>query len=409
MNKKRLIINSIIAIILVSMLFISNTYSIFTSGDVEEDINVYTTGNLNITYTLSSDVISLNNKTPINEKNNYFIKPYRITVHNNGTVPYQFNLILKDTTASDVISYKYIKARVGRLNSVSLGSVRDNIIKGDIIVGAGEQVDIDVRVWLDSSVSNEEIGKSFYAKLFIDGIAIYSDNGGYDNSNLVYPMSYNIFSDYIAKLYDDGEKTEVVLDDKVKVNVNTNKGIMLDNNGEYRYYGVNPNNYVLFNDELWRIVSVSDTYYDNHDLKAIKRVKIVSDKVNVELKDKSKELIDTSLYYKGETNVEEVFDMYKAERLVRGDTLLMGNIYLTDYIYTKDYDNNSWLDKENGFVTMTFKEDMNYFVSGDKEISLNNLGDVYPSLYLKPDVCISGGDGSKNNPYKIVNAIDMSE
>ena len=29
---------------------------------------------------------------------------------------------------------------------------------------------------------------------------------------------------------------------------------MLDNNGDYRYYGADPNNYVKFNDEIWRII-----------------------------------------------------------------------------------------------------------------------------------------------------------
>ena len=47
-SKKRLIITSVISIILVSILFIGSTYSIFTSTDVDQESNVYQTGNLSI-------------------------------------------------------------------------------------------------------------------------------------------------------------------------------------------------------------------------------------------------------------------------------------------------------------------------------------------------------------------------
>ena len=32
--------------------------------------------------------------------------------------------------------------------------------------------------------------------------------------------------------------------------------LYIDNNGDVRYYGENPNNYVTFNNELWRIIGV---------------------------------------------------------------------------------------------------------------------------------------------------------
>ena len=50
---------------------------------------------------------------------------------------------------------------------------------------------------------------------------------------------------------------------------------MLDNNGEYRYYGANPNNYVSYNDELWRIISVGNVKSSATDTTGETRVKIV--------------------------------------------------------------------------------------------------------------------------------------
>ena len=42
---------------------------------------------------------------------------------------------------------------------------------------------------------------------------------------------------------------------------------------DYRYIGANPNNYVKFNDELWRIIGVFDT--DDGTGKVEKRLKII--------------------------------------------------------------------------------------------------------------------------------------
>ena len=56
MNKKRLIITSMLSFLLVAILMVGSTYSIFTSSEADEDLNVYTTGNLDVTYTVSDDV-----------------------------------------------------------------------------------------------------------------------------------------------------------------------------------------------------------------------------------------------------------------------------------------------------------------------------------------------------------------
>lgn len=104
MNKKRLIITSTISIVLVAILLIGSTYSMFTTTEIDENANVYTTGNLDVTYTLSKDNIQLTNITPMTIEEADAVYPYRITVTNNGTVPYMFDVILNDTTASNKIA-----------------------------------------------------------------------------------------------------------------------------------------------------------------------------------------------------------------------------------------------------------------------------------------------------------------
>ena len=184
MNKRRLIITSTISIFLVAILLIGSTYSIFTSSEVDESANVYTTGVLDITYTLSEDNIALTDSVPMGDGDSCELKPYRITVTNNGTVPYMFDVILNDTTASNVIDYQYISIQVGQLDPKLLSETTNNIIKEDVVVPAKSSVDIDVRAWISDTVQNSEIGKSFYAKLSIDGLAVYDDREEINNDKL---------------------------------------------------------------------------------------------------------------------------------------------------------------------------------------------------------------------------------
>ena len=57
MSKWRLILTSTISIVLGGILLIGSTYSIFTTTEIDENANVYPTGNLDVTYTLSKNNI----------------------------------------------------------------------------------------------------------------------------------------------------------------------------------------------------------------------------------------------------------------------------------------------------------------------------------------------------------------
>ena len=101
---------------------------------------------------------------------------------------------------------------------------------------------------------------------------VYSKNVTYDNSNSglestnvqdALDETYNTCfpttaADDIINLYNDGSSINTVYiggdTSNPQVKLNETQGIMLDNNGDYRYYGANPNNYVTFNDETWRII-----------------------------------------------------------------------------------------------------------------------------------------------------------
>ena len=99
-----------------------------------------------------------------------------------------------------------------------------------------------------------------------------------DNVVLYAKWSIPTAANDIINLYNDGSTINTVNiagdSSKPQVNLNATQGIMLDNNGNYRYYGANPNNYVTFNGETWRIIGAFNNVDDGTGKKEI-RLKII--------------------------------------------------------------------------------------------------------------------------------------
>ncbi len=186
-SKKRLIITSVISIVLVSILMIGSTYSIFNSTDIDEEANVYQTGNLSVSLK-SDENVTLDSSIPISSEEEVGkLTPYRVTVTNNGTVPYKFNVILTPTTATSEIDHQFVMVKVGKLEAKPFDSCTNNIIKEDIILLPNKSVNIDIRIYISDKIKNTEVDKNFSAKIKVDGVGAYSDNDEVDNSILEYP------------------------------------------------------------------------------------------------------------------------------------------------------------------------------------------------------------------------------
>ena len=231
---------------------------------------------------------------------------------------------------------------------------------------------------------------------------------------------------------------------------------------DYRYIGKNPNNYVKFNDELWRIIGVFDT--DDGTGKKEKRLKIMRNEYSgsyafntsswnsstvssilnnnyyKSLKDIAKEMMADAKWYLGgvgdfmESSNGLTLHFYKYER---GTSVFNSNIYSTNWIgkigliYPSDYGyatsggnsvnknncmlkeiynwdsdckNNDWLLKMSmGMITHQTSSAQNLF-------GMNYLGyfsyyntnyemNVYPTVYLKSTIKIMGGTGSSTDPF----------
>lgn len=252
MNKKAKIAVIITSIILVIIALTTSTYALFTSQQRAANKSAYTTGLLSVSATSKTNSISLSGELPKSDDEGISGTPYTFTITNNGNLDYKFDIKLM-STSDNPISSNYIKIKIDDNNITTLSQLSNNIIKENVVLSAGQSIDVSIRIWLSSSTPNTEIGKSFNSKIVTDGQAIYTNN---DNDVTAVALISNKYNPNI-----------VVTNNNIKYNYDVNNSMMKDAAGNLRYYGASPNNYIYFNCddyneqtettcELWRIIGV---------------------------------------------------------------------------------------------------------------------------------------------------------
>ena len=220
-----------------------------------------------------------------------------------------------------------------------------------------------------------------------------------------------------------------------------------DDKGNIRYYGANPNNYVSFNNELWRIIGVIDG-----KIKIIRNERIntsvawsnsnnwetgeLHDYLNGDyynsINSTYRNMISKEVYYLGGTNsssltASEFYDIERSNAVYLGNLTsikqYIGLMYPSDYGYAAG---SSCLSIDLSNYNSSCKNSDYLFIGGASEwlqtpnsqyyfyaAMLGFQGFVYmtsetvgtnpsrPVLYLASETQITEGDGSQSNPYQI--------
>lgn len=260
-----IIVSIVLAVIAIVIFLLSSTSALFTHKDISTRRNNYNTGILSITAISKSDTISLDNTLPMSDESGAATTPYIFTIKNNGNVDYQFDVQLL-ATGANTFDPQYIKIKIDNNEVTTLSELTGSKIKSQIVLAAQQSIDVSIKVWLASNTPNTQIGKTFTSQLVINGVAV-SPTTNYGVSAAA----------YITNLYNNSNKT-VVQNNNIDYNYATSVSLMNDrlggttkdlNAGNIRYYGTNPNNYILFNCsdysnqtsetcEQWRIIGVFD-------------------------------------------------------------------------------------------------------------------------------------------------------
>ena len=243
-NKTIVALTFTIAIIFTAIAMSGSSYALYVNKDygTTED---YTTGLLDLTFD-ENTTLTLASAFPISDEEGLASDPYILKVTNTGNLTYKFNIELLDTTSSNLINNKYIKIKVDDGDIYSLNTT--NILSKDITLVPGESKKINVRMWLSEETPNSEAGKGFSAKATTNGYAVYTTGTEKPKTAADTIMELSKGDSWPADLTDSG----VYATNKYTADDGTTKY------HDYRYIGANVNNYVKFNNDLYRIIGVFD-------------------------------------------------------------------------------------------------------------------------------------------------------
>ena len=245
-NKTIVALTFTIAIIFTAIAMSGSSYALYVNKDygTTED---YTTGLLDLTFD-ENTTLTLASAFPISDEEGLASDPYILKVTNTGNLTYKFNIELLDTTSTNLINNKYIKIKVddGEVHTLDTS----NILSKDITLVPGESKSINVRMWLSEDTPNSEAGKGFSAKATTNGYAVYTtgDEIALPANANTYIISQSKGDSWPADLTDSG----LYATNKYTADDGTIKY------HDYRYIGANVNNYVKFNNDLYRIIGVFD-------------------------------------------------------------------------------------------------------------------------------------------------------
>ena len=287
----------IVGIIIFSILVIGATYSYYAysyqnevaiKGNViaiDADLTVeLVVGNNKKLVPLLDDALSnaingvgSSNGACIDNNGNLSCQVYKITLHNNGSRLQDLKGTIELYAKGSGSAYTNLKWReLTNTTTVKDGSIVNGMSKSNLITGltldSGEEVVYYIAVYIkevDTNQVNTDKGE------FGGTVTFETEDGS--SGGVSSPI---ISTDRVINLYNDGSSINTVNiggdESNPEVKLNATQGIMLDNNGDYRYYGANPNNYITFNGETWRIIGAFNNVDDGTGKKET-RLKIIRD------------------------------------------------------------------------------------------------------------------------------------
>ena len=256
---KKLVYNICLIVTILGLLFIvsGTSYALLTGSSSSDKEQIIRAGDV----TLELSEYFENTSQPISVMSDtdglLLDETYSFKLKNIGEVSARYDIKLVNDVPSDyndgVIDDKYVKVGV-EINGEEHGPFTleeaNNILDSGIIY-KNELISYEIRIWLNEDYEEEIL-----------------DFDGYKGFFKIQVEAEQSFDDITAAqmLINKSGAGELITEEHSATT-------QLEANTDYRYVGANPNNYVSFNDELWRIIGVFPT--DDGTGNIENRVKII--------------------------------------------------------------------------------------------------------------------------------------
>ena len=478
--KKKVILIGVLLLLVITVIGVS--YAAFSYSQTGAYENTITTGEISMSYDETSKVINMNGALPTTDETGkaslvegeYF--DFSVTTHIVGDTNINWEISAKalESNTFDGSNVRLYLTKIVDGEEVEVMSPRNysenttsNSYTGrpsgemSLLMGStSEQGDVTtnyrLRMWVDEDYNPQEdtAGKTFSVE-----VNVYGRQG-----NPISAVDTLLAKANDASIinYTDGNTGEMYVfsHEAGEQQVGWTEEELTD----YRYIGANPNNYVTFNDELWRIIGVFTVEDENGNKE--QRIKIMRNTASNlvwdsegnndwstaslntylngdyynNLTSESQQIVGSTKWYLGGSDVVSLsapswYDTERGENVISGHATnwigKIGLIYPSDYAYSYSYgvDDNCYNDTSKcyqqpylGFDSYLIQNasadiwtinpsssqlDRAIAHGGSGSLSFRDITSVYPgfmyqpTLYLLSNVQIIGGNGSSSLPYQL--------
>ena len=291
-NKKQLLLSIGLVLILVLMI-VGISYAAFKFTGLGTKPNTITTGAITMEYEESTNIISMTGALPTTDATGkvrltageYFDFTLSGTIK--GSENINWEIAAEDvTTGTRKIDGKYIKLY---LTSLDENNNETEVMKPTVYTTEKAENTYTGRPTNMMSLAKGTTSTSFSTKYRLRMYVDESYNPQGDGGNLAFSIKINAYGKTGDKMPNPVLATKLIMDKANAEDLDYNSATDVQKKEmwtfthdateqttaltDYRYIGADPNNYVKFNDELWRIIGVFDT--DDGTGKVEKRLKII--------------------------------------------------------------------------------------------------------------------------------------
>ena len=247
-TRKKYIVLAIVTVVISIVALLGASYALLTMT-IEGDKKItLTAGILKVDFE-DGNYINLENAAPMTDAQGQKLTPYTFTITNTGNINAYYHVSLEEE-ATNTLTNNYLKMRltndagydsgVVKVSSYGTGSFD---ITSEATLEPSDKVTYQLWMWLDYNADNSAQGKEYKSKIVVTSYDRKSPTAVDTLLAKVNPedLDYATATDTQKKemwtfSHPATEQTEALTD--------------------YRYIGSDPNNYVTFNDETWRIIGV---------------------------------------------------------------------------------------------------------------------------------------------------------
>ena len=294
---------SVLSIITLLIIATTSSYALWIKTEEQTSTNLLESDCINIDLT-DEGAITLNESSPVPDEVGQESTPYVFTITNTCNTLTKAKIKIKVDTANSTMSIDAISTSINKSTPKALSSITNEDNTYHIFTTSlkkDESKTFEYRMWInETATSTNSMNKTFKSNILVEyealieepSIEILTNNymplgsGGYTtsldctNGTITYDEKINGLN--ISQLGEDTKCTITYTIDTSLVDL-TDHIISLEGSDQigtgtvtnelgYRYQGKNPNNYIWFNNELWRILGVFDIQTDTGTTETLTKI-----------------------------------------------------------------------------------------------------------------------------------------